>query len=138
MTSKQPYPDDPERHLPADHNPLPSLDGAPAPAMNPDDFHRVRASEDFTTLRSTFRGFAFPMTVAFLVWYFLYVILSTFAKSFMAATVPGMSFLNVGLLMGLAQFVTTFAITWLYIRHANAKLDPIASKLRNELEGKVQ
>lgn len=29
----------------------------------------------------------------------------------------------------------TFLITWLYIRHANRHLDPIAAKLRDELEG---
>jgi uncharacterized membrane protein (DUF485 family) len=37
--------------------------------------------------------------------------------------------------MGLAQFVTTFLITWLYVRHANRNLDPLAGQLRDELEG---
>ena len=43
--------------------------------------------------------------------------------------------MTIGLLLGLLQFVTTFLITWMYIRHANKNLDPIASKLRAELEG---
>ena len=37
--------------------------------------------------------------------------------------------------LGLAQFVTTFLITWLYVRHANRNLDPLAGQLRDELEG---
>jgi uncharacterized membrane protein (DUF485 family) len=41
----------------------------------------------------------------------------------------------VGLIMGLLQFVTTFGITWLYVRHANRNLDPLATELRDELEG---
>lgn len=89
-------------------------------------------------LRSTFRGFAFPMTIAFLVWYFAYVLCSTFARDLMSTTVAGMNFLNIGLLAGLGQFITTFLITWLYVRHANSKLDPIATTLRDQLEGNTR
>ena len=134
MSDSTPHHDDAERHLPPDHSPLPALEGLPGKQMSAEDFHRVRNSDDFLKLRRTFRSFAFPMTAAFLGWYFLYVLLSTFAKSFMSQTVPGFHYLNIGLLMGLLQFFTTFLITWLYIRHANKNLDPIASKLRVELE----
>lgn len=73
------------------------------------------------------------MTVAFLVWYFAYVLLSTYAEGLMSTPVLGN--LNLGLLMGISQFLMTFLITWLYIRHANRNLDQIAEKLRDELEG---
>ena len=43
--------------------------------------------------------------------------------------------INVGLIFGLLQFVSTFVITMLYVRYANRKLDPLAEKLRDELEG---
>ena len=39
-----------------------------------------------------------------------------------------------GIIFGLLQFVSTFLITWLYIRHMNKDVDPIATKLRTELE----
>jgi len=48
---------------------------------------------------------------------------------------PVLGNLNLGLLLGLSQFLMTFLITWLYIRHANRSLDPISQKLRDELEG---
>lgn len=73
------------------------------------------------------------MTVAFLVWYFAYVLLSTYAEGLMSTPVLGN--LNLGLLLGISQFLMTFLITWLYIRHANRNLDPIAEKLRDQLEG---
>jgi uncharacterized membrane protein (DUF485 family) len=41
--------------------------------------------------------------------------------------------INVGLLLGLAQFLTTFLITGLYIRFANRKLDPRAAAIRAEM-----
>ena len=104
----------------------------PAPPT-PEQFVAVQKSEDFTRLRSSFRSFAIPMTIAFLVWYFAYVLLSTYAEGLMSTPVLGN--LNLGLLMGISQFLMTFLITWLYIRHANRHLDPIAEKLRDELEG---
>lgn len=125
---------DSERHLPAHHNPLPALDhvGDQDLPISGEAFTRVQQSEEFDELRRRFRNFAFPMTAAFLVWYFAYVLASVYARGFMATPVIGN--INLGVLLGLMQFVTTFLITWLYIRHMNASIDPIASKLRGELE----
>lgn len=107
--------------------------GADAPAgPSAEAFVAAQQSEEFGMLRRTFRGFAFPMFVAFLVWYLSYVLLSTYATGFMSTPVIGN--LNVGLLFGLGQFLSTFLITWLYIRHATRSLDPIAAKIRTELE----
>jgi uncharacterized membrane protein (DUF485 family) len=108
--------------------------GPPAPASpTPQQFRAVQGSEEFGRLRRSFRGFAIPMTVAFLTWYFAYVLLSTYAEGLMSTPVLGN--LNLGLLLGLSQFLMTFVITWLYIRHANRALDPISAQLRDELEG---
>ncbi|KAE8764992.1 DUF485 domain-containing protein [Georgenia thermotolerans] len=127
--------DNPEAHLPPHHSPLPELEetGPAARVATPEEFARVQSSPEFAQLRSKFRAFAFPMTVAFLVWYFLYVLLSTYAEDAMSTPVVG--HLNVGLIFGLLQFVSTFLITWLYVRHANRSLDPVAASLRTELEG---
>ena len=73
------------------------------------------------------------MTAFFLVWYGLYVVLGAFAHDFMAIKVFGN--VNVGLLIGLGQFLTTFVITGLYVRFANRELDPRAAAIRAELEG---
>lgn len=128
--------DDPEKHLPPHHNPLPELTevGPHKEPISQEAFLRVQASEDFADLKKTFRGFAFPMTAAFLIWYFAYVLLSVFARDFMATNI-GLGNVNLGHLLGLLQFATTFLITWLYIRHANNNLDPRAEKIRQELEG---
>ncbi|MEE1650077.1 DUF485 domain-containing protein [Brachybacterium sp. J144] len=112
--------------------PSPAASGA-APSPTPEQFQAVQRSEDFGRLRRSFRRFAIPMTIAFLVWYFAYVLLSTYAEGMMSTPVFGT--LNVGLLLGLSQFLMTFLITWLYIRHATRNLDPIAERLRDELEG---
>ena len=43
--------------------------------------------------------------------------------------------INIGLLFGLGQFVSTFAITMAYRSWANKKYDGEAEKLRARLEG---
>ena len=98
----------------------------------PDEFVAMQHSPEFQELRSTFRGFTFPMMIASLVWYILYVLLATFMPEFMARPFLG---LNVGLWLGLAQFITTFLITWIYVRWANANIEPRAAHIRQEMEG---
>ncbi|GAB3699824.1 DUF485 domain-containing protein [Mariniluteicoccus flavus] len=125
---------DAERHLPERHNPLPALsEGSHRYDPTREEFAEVAQSDDFIALRKKFRGFAFPMTAFFLVWYFAYVLLSTYAEKFMSTRLGG-SAITIGLLLGVGQFVTTFLLTWLYIRHANKNLDPIAERLKAQLE----
>lgn len=95
-------------------------------------FIEAQQSPEFQELRSRLRRFVFPMTAFFLIWYSAYVLLGAFAHDFMATRVFGN--INVGLLLGLAQFVTTFVITGLYVRFANSELDPRSAALRSKLE----
>lgn len=97
-----------------------------------DRYIAVQQSPEFQQLRNKLRRFVFPMTAFFLVWYGLYVVLGAFATDFMATKVFGN--INVGLLLGLGQFVTTFVITGLYVRFANTELDPRAEAIRAEME----
>jgi uncharacterized membrane protein (DUF485 family) len=100
--------------------------------LTPEEYREAQNSPEFAELRRRFRRFAFPMTVAFLAWYLLYVLLSTYATDFMSTRVFGN--VNIGIVLGLAQFVTTFAITHLYVAHANRRTDPISDEMRNRLE----
>jgi uncharacterized membrane protein (DUF485 family) len=93
----------------------------------------AQASPDFAELRRTIRRFVFPMTVAFLVWYLLYVVLSVYARDFMDGKVVGN--LNVAFFFGLLQFVSTFLIAWLYARYAERRIDPLAVRIKTELGG---
>ena len=108
---------------------------APAPSVSGHQFIAIQASPEFQELRNRLRRFVFPMTAVFLLWYFAYVLLGAFAHDFMATKVWGN--INIGILIGLGQFVTTFLITFIYVRFANRELDPRAEAIRSELEGDV-
>jgi len=86
----------------------------------------------FVELRRTQRSFIFPVTAAFLAWFLLYVVMSAYARDFMAKELT--DHVNVALVFGLLQFVSTFLIAWTYSRFARNRLDPVAIELRKELE----
>lgn len=96
------------------------------------EYRYVQGTEEFSKLRSTFRSFTMPLTVAGLVWYIGYVLVATYAGDFFGNSVP--VFGNVGILLGVLQFVTTFLITWLYIGFANKKLEPKQAAIREDME----
>ena len=92
----------------------------------------TQASPEFQDLKRKFRGFAFPLTVAFLAWYFLYVILTAFAREWISTPVIGN--INIALILGLLQFVSTFLIMWLYERHSSKNLDAASEKIRDQVD----
>ena len=100
------------------------------------DYLQVEESPQFRELKRRHRSFVLPVAALFLVWYLAYVLLADYAHDFMATPVFGN--VNVGLLLGLGQFVSTFVITMLYVRYANRNLDPLAQEIRADLEAGKQ
>ncbi len=100
------------------------------------DYERIARTPEFSELRRRYRAFAIPATVAFLVWYLLYVVMSMFASGFMGTRIVGN--INVALIFGLLQFVTTFLLAWLYSRYSARHLDPLARDLTDDFERGVE
>ncbi|MEU0008894.1 DUF485 domain-containing protein [Streptomyces sp. NPDC006314] len=115
----------------APETPPPATSQPPLPST--EKLTEVQQSAEFGELRRAYRSFAFPLTIAFIAWYLLYVLLSNYAGGFMGTKVAGN--INVALVLGLAQFLTTFLIAWWYARHAAAKLDPRAEAIKSRTEG---
>ena len=95
-------------------------------------YEELARTEDFRELRTRYRSFAVPWTIAFLGWYLLYVVLCMWATEFMSTRIVGN--INVALVFGLLQFATTFGIAYLYANYSNKHLDPLARKLDEEYE----
>jgi len=86
------------------------------------NFALIRQTDEFRTLRRHLMLFIFPMTALFLASYLTFVLLSAYAKDFVSTKVIGV--INLGILLGLGQFVTSIIITLGYARYAKQKLDP--------------
>ncbi|MEU3373093.1 DUF485 domain-containing protein [Streptomyces sp. NPDC006711] len=114
----------------------PDTGTVPGPAgPSTEAFLLEQRSAEFGELRRAHRSFAFPLTIAFISWYLLYVLLSNYAGGLMATKVVG--HINVAFVFGLAQFLTTFLIAWFYSRHASAQLDPRAEAIKSRMEDDV-
>ncbi len=98
-------------------------------------YTEMQGRPEFQDLKRKLRRFVFPMTALFLAWYLLYVIASAYFRDFMGQRLLGN--INVAYVFGLLQFISTFVIAWLYSRYAEKQLDPIADKLRHEIEGEL-
>ncbi|MGW6389988.1 DUF485 domain-containing protein [Streptomyces sp. NPDC055103] len=88
----------------------------------------VQRSPAFQEVRRRYRRFVFPAAVAFLLWYLAYVVAATAAPGLMARPVAGA--VNVAMIAGLGQFLSTFLLTWAYARHARLRRDRAALELR--------
>lgn len=113
--------------------------GAPAPAVPPqgapergasaaDIYLQVQRSAAFQEVRARYRRFVVPGVAVFFTWYVAYVVTATTAPGLMARPVTGS--VNVAMLAGLGQFLTTFLLTWAYARHARLRRDRPALDLR--------
>lgn len=109
----------------------PPIDAASADAALI-DYEQVQRSPEFQQLRRSHRRFVFPLAIFFLSWYFAYVLVAAYAPGFYAISVIGN--VNLGILLGLGQFVTTFVITSVYVAYANRRLDPAGQRIRESLE----
>lgn len=106
--------------------------GVPPPTPSEARYIAVQKSPEFQDLRTRYRRWVIPVTVLSLLWYFLYVALAAYASDFMGTKLFGN--INIGLVMGLLQFVTTFAVTSAYVRYADRVLDPRSARIREEME----
>jgi uncharacterized membrane protein (DUF485 family) len=115
--------------------------GAPAPVVQTlptqresagagaaDIYLEVQRSAAFQEVRSRYRRFVVPAVLAFLAWYLAYVVAAITAPGLMARPVAGA--VNAAMVAGLAQFLTTFLLTWAYARHARTQRDRAALDLR--------
>ena len=98
-------------------------------------YQELHDSQEFIELRRRYRQFAIPATVAFLVWYLLYVVMSNWATDFMSHKLVGN--INVALVFGLLQFLSTFLIAWRYAKYMNDKVDPLARGLEQRYDAAI-
>ncbi|MEE1751641.1 DUF485 domain-containing protein [Streptomyces sp. SP18CS02] len=117
------------------------LDGTGPPAAVPhrpeqpqrphtatDIYREVQRSAAFQEVRGRYLRFVVPAGLAFFVWYLAYVVAATTAPGLMSRPVAGA--VNVAMVAGLGQFLTTFLLTWAYARHARLHRDRAALDLR--------
>jgi uncharacterized membrane protein (DUF485 family) len=108
---------EPEQVAPPQTRPVPGLDTA-----------GVVDDSELEALAARRLRVALSLTGAMLVVYFGFILLIAFAKDFMAREIT--EGLTVGMALGVAVILTTWALTWTYVRWANRVYEPALSRLR--------
>lgn len=97
-----------------------------------DDFTAIEASPEFIRLRRRLLLFVFPVTLLFFSWYMSYIFFAAYEHDFMSRRLFGN--VTMGLVLGLAQYVSTIAITLWYVSFAKRRIDPTAKSIRERFE----
>ncbi|MFJ9622395.1 DUF485 domain-containing protein [Streptomyces sp. NPDC101181] len=135
MRPDDPWDDGPARDRDGQDGTGGDAPGAAEPDQTPgaaEIYLEVHRSPAFREVRRRYRRFVVPAALAFLLWYLAYVVAATTAPGLMARPVAGA--VNVAMVAGLGQFLSTFLLTWAYARHARLRRDRAALDLRWETQ----
>jgi uncharacterized membrane protein (DUF485 family) len=94
------------------------------------DWQAIESSPEFRELTARRRRIVAPLLAVFVVWFGGFLILTGYARGFMGESVY--RGLTVGYLFAISLIPMTWAIAWIYIRAANAQLEPLAERARDQ------
>lgn len=99
--------------------------------------HYVALGQDerFIVLRRKTGRAASVVTALFMVWYFLYVMASVFARDLVGRRLAGGA--DVALVFGLFQLTVTFLLVRRYVRYSRRVLDPLRARVAADAERPV-
>ncbi len=86
------------------------------------DWVGIEGSPEFRELAARRRRFLVRATVFFLAFFLIYLLLTAFARDFMAEQIAGMP---LAFLLAVAQVLMTWAVTWLYLRASEREFEPL-------------
>lgn len=116
---------------PSDHG-GDSFSPASGPGRAPAGRQPIHAHPEFRSISAAYRRFGVWATALSVGGFLAYVLLSSFAPGLLNQRLIG--HLTVGLILGLAQFALIGVTAWLYVRHMRKNVDPVARRLRAQLE----
>lgn len=96
------------------------------------DWTGIAESSKFKELTRERRSFVVPATIFFLVWYFGFIVLASYADFMGDRIWEG---LTVGYLFALSQFLMVWVLAGLYLRRSNRVLDPLRQQVVEESQG---
>lgn len=103
---------------------------APTQADRQADWERLERSPEFRELVAARRRFVVPALVVFVVWFGGFLVLTAYARDFMAKRPIGS--ISWAYLLALSLIVMTWLIAWLYLRWSQRHLAPLADRIASE------
>ncbi|GIP19995.1 MULTISPECIES: DUF485 domain-containing protein [Paenibacillus] len=98
------------------------------------DYNRISASQNFKQLMLKKKRFLFPMTLFFLVFYFLLPVLTSYSK---VLNEPAIGPISWAWMFAFAQFIMTWALCMIYSRKS-VQFDKAIEEIKQEAAGRKQ
>lgn len=101
--------------------------------MDAQQLETIRRHPDFIRLAAGRTRLGWSLTAVMLAIYFGFILLLAFSPATLARPFSG-GVMTVGIPVGVAIIVAAVVLTGIYVRQANAELDPLAERIRKECE----
>jgi uncharacterized membrane protein (DUF485 family) len=91
------------------------------------DWEALEHTPEFQELVRKKKSFVLPATIFFLSYYMIFILLSGYAKDFMASSVY--EGLTVGYVLALTQFLMVLTLGLMYLRRSDKEYDPLRERV---------
>jgi uncharacterized membrane protein (DUF485 family) len=94
---------------------------------------KIQNNPNYQKLVSTRSSFAWKLTVIMLVVYYAFILLIAFSPETLGASLSG-GMTTVGIPVGLAIIIFSFALTGIYVKRANSEFDDLLKKVKDDVK----
>jgi uncharacterized membrane protein (DUF485 family) len=94
---------------------------------------KIQNNPNYQKLVSTRSSFAWTLTVIMLVVYYAFILLIAFSPETLGASLSG-GMTTVGIPVGLAIIIFSFAMTGIYVKRANSEFDDLLKKVKDDVK----
>ncbi len=102
--------------------------------MTKEQVQEIQNNPNYQKLVSTRSKFAWTLTIMILVVYYAFILLIAFSPETLGAKISPDHMMTVGIPVGVAIIVFSFALTGIYVRRANNEFDGLLNNLKNDVE----
>jgi uncharacterized membrane protein (DUF485 family) len=94
---------------------------------------KIQNNPNYQKLVSSRSSFAWTLTVIMLVVYYAFILLIAFSPETLGASLSG-GMTTVGIPVGLAIIIFSFAMTGIYVKRANSEFDDLLKKVKDDVK----
>ncbi|MFT5874865.1 MAG: uncharacterized membrane protein (DUF485 family) [Clostridium sp.] len=102
--------------------------------MNKETVDRIQNDPDYIELLSKRTGFAWTLSIIMLVVYYSYILVIAFNKELLHTPVSEGSLMTLGMPVGVAIIIFSFAMTGIYVRRANSEFDELTQRVKDKVK----
>jgi len=102
--------------------------------MTKEQVQEIKNNPNYQKLVSTRSKFAWTLTIVIFIVYYAFILLIAFSPETLGAKVSPDHMMTLGIPVGIAIIVFSFALTGIYVKRANSEFDGLLNNLKSDLE----